>query len=120
MAQQIVKRGSVALVRYPFTDLTVTKVRPAIIMTPDRFLPIMDDVACPFISSVIPSMLLPTDVLLEPSHPSFQGTGLKFRSVIRTHKFTVLHKSLVCRVLGKVDDAMMSIIEQKLRISLGL
>jgi hypothetical protein len=28
MAQSIVKRGSVVLIRYPFTDLTGAKVRP--------------------------------------------------------------------------------------------
>ena len=120
MAQRIVTRGSVVLVRYPFTDLTGTKVRPAIIITPDKFLSSIDDVACLFISSVIPSKLLPTDVLLEPHHPSFQRTGLKFRSIIRTHKFTVLHKSLVYRVLGNIDDALMSIVDQRLRMALGL
>jgi hypothetical protein len=29
MAQQIVRRGSVVLIRYPFTDLTGVKVRPS-------------------------------------------------------------------------------------------
>jgi mRNA-degrading endonuclease toxin of MazEF toxin-antitoxin module len=35
MAQSVVKRGSVVLIRYPFTDLTGAKVRPALVLTPD-------------------------------------------------------------------------------------
>ena len=42
MGRRIAKRGSVVLVRYPFTDLSGAKVRPAIIITPDKFLKRMD------------------------------------------------------------------------------
>ncbi|HBD93051.1 MAG: hypothetical protein A2015_17425 [Spirochaetes bacterium GWF1_31_7] len=41
----MVKRGSVVLIKYPFTDLTGTKVRPAIIITPDKYLHQIDDVS---------------------------------------------------------------------------
>ena len=54
MGRRIVKRGSVVLIRYPFTDLSGAKVRPAIIITPDEFLKRLDDVICLFISSVVP------------------------------------------------------------------
>ena len=43
MASRIVKRGSIVLIRYPFTDLSGEKVRPAIILTPDSLLPILPD-----------------------------------------------------------------------------
>ena len=36
MAQSIVKRGSVVSIRYPFTDLTGAKVRPALVVTGAR------------------------------------------------------------------------------------
>ncbi len=42
MGRRIAKRRSVVLVRYPFTDLSGAKVRPAIIITPDEFLKRMD------------------------------------------------------------------------------
>ena len=35
MAQAVVRRGSVVLIRYPFTDLIGAKVRPALVLTPD-------------------------------------------------------------------------------------
>ena len=75
MAQSLVKRGSVVLIRYQFTDLTGAKVRPALVVTPDYLLPRLEDVLCLFISSVMPEDLLPTDFVLEPGHPSFPDHG---------------------------------------------
>jgi len=139
MAKRVVKRGSVVLVRYPFTDLTGVKVRPAVILTPDELLRKLDDVLCLFISSSIPAdlliplisydgtflskrkvWLLPTDFVLATTHPSFGKTGLKYRSVFRTHKLALLQKSLVLRVLGEMDKGLMNEINQRLRIALGL
>ena len=120
MANPLVGRGSVVLVRYPFTDLSGLKVRPAIVLTPDSLLTILDDVTCLFISSVVPNKLLPTDMVLEMSHPSFSQTGLKYRSVLRAHKLAVLEKTLVLRKLGNVDKSLMNGVNEKLRLSLGL
>lgn len=100
MAQPLVKRGSAVLIRYPFTDLTGAKVRPALVVTPDP--------------------LLPTDFVLEPGHPSFAATGLKHRSVLRMHELALLHKGLVVRVFGEGDQALMSAVKQRLRLALGL
>jgi hypothetical protein len=38
MAQSVVKRGSVVLISYPFTDLSGAKVRPTLVLTPDDLL----------------------------------------------------------------------------------
>jgi mRNA interferase MazF len=107
-------------VRYPFTDLTAVKVRPAVILTPDRLISRLDDVLCLFVSSSVPAELLPTDFVLEPTHPAFFQTGLRFRSIFRCHKLALLHKSLVLRVLGEVDDELMDEINLRLQVALGL
>jgi len=120
MAQSIVKRGSVVLIRYPFTDLTGAKVRPALVVTPDHLLPRLEDVLCLFISSAMPDDLLPTDFVLEPGHSSFPATGLTRRSVLRMHKLALLHKVLVLRVLGEGDQSLIYEVDQRLRLALGL
>lgn len=122
MGKGIVKRGSVVLIRYPFTDLSGLKVRPAVIVTPDQFLSRLDDVLCLFISSVVPEKdeLLPTDFILESEHPSFSKVGLKRRSVFRTHKLALLDKSLIVRVLGETDELLINEINHRLMIALGL
>ncbi len=89
-------------------------------LTPDHLLPRLEDVLCLFISSTMPEDLLPTDLVLEPVHPSFLKTGLKRRSVLRMHKLALLHKALVLRVLGEIDQTLMGEINHRLRLALGL
>ena len=120
MAESVVKRGSVVLICYSFTDLTGVKVRPALVVTPDQLLPRLQDVLCLFISSSMPEDSLPTDFVLEAGHPSFPTTGLKRRSVFRMHKLALLHKMLVVRVLGEGDQSLMFEVDQRLRLALGL
>ena len=108
------------LVRYPFTDLSSAKVRPAVIVTSDQLIPRIDDVLCLFISSSVPDELLPSDLVLEMGHPSFPVTGLRLRSVFRTHKLALLHRSLVLRVLGNLDGDLMHQINLRMSIALGL
>lgn len=120
MGKKIVRRGSIVLVRYPFSDLSGTKVRPAVILTPDNLLFRMEDVLCLFISSSIPAGVLPSDLILEKSHPSFGKTGLQFQSVFRAHKLALLHKSLVVRALGEADQRLIEMLNGKLRVALGL
>jgi mRNA interferase MazF len=120
MAQSIVKRGSVVFIRYPFTDLTGAKVRPALVVTPDPLLLRLEDVRCLFISSVMPDDLLSTDCVLEPGHPSFPTTGLKRRSVLRMHTLALLHKVLVLRIVGEGEPSLMDEVDQRLRLALGL
>ncbi len=116
----LVQRGSVVLVRYPFTDLSTTKVRPAVVVTSNLLLSQMEDILCLFISSVMPGELLPTDFVLEPSHPAFPATGLRLRSVFRTHKLALLHQGLVLRKFGDLEEPLMREIDSRLQIALGL
>lgn len=120
MSPRRLKRGSVVLVRYPFTDLTTAKVRPAVVLSPEPFLSRGDDVVLLFISSVIPPDPLPSDFVLTPEHPAFAATGLKYPSVFRGHKLTVLHKSLVQRVLEELDAELLARLNACLKIALGL
>jgi len=120
MGVRRLKRGSVVLVKYPFTDLTAAKVRPAVILSPDPFLTRGDDILLLFISSVIPIEPLPSDFVLSPQHPSFPATGLKYLSVFRGHKIALLPKAMVTRVLGELDDDLLTRIDACLKAALGL
>jgi len=54
-------RGDIVLVPFPFTDLTSSKVRPAVIVSAD---PQTVDVTIAFISSVLPGIPAKTEFLL--------------------------------------------------------
>lgn len=84
------------------------------------FCPGGDDVLLLFISSVIPADPLPSDFVLAPEHPAFASTGLKYPSIFRGHKITVIHKSLVQRVLRELRDELLARLDACLKIALGL
>lgn len=106
------QRGDIILVRFPFTDLSGSKRRPAIVLA--EYLP---DVVVAFISSIIPAVPEPSDVLLlQPS----RSTGLKKASVIRLRKLATLEEALVTRRLGKLDKGLVTAVDQALLQGLGI
>ena len=77
------------------------KLRPVLLLTgPMGPVP---EVLAAYISSVIPSQLLPSDMLLDPSLPQFRSTHLKTTSALRLHKLATIHASrffdLLCDLL---------------------
>jgi mRNA-degrading endonuclease toxin of MazEF toxin-antitoxin module len=120
MVDPKIRRGSVVLVNFPFADGYSTKVRPAVIITPDNLLSLMNDTLCVFISSSKSIQLLSSDFVIETNSPSFPETGLQFRSTIRTYKIALLEKSLINRVLGVFSDVLIEELNQHLKIALGL
>lgn len=85
------KRGTIILTPFPFTDLTKNKVWPALVVSSNKRKD--SDVIIAFISSVIDSInLTGTDILLDPKEISFKETGLKTTSIIRTDKLATIDK----------------------------
>jgi len=111
-------RGDIVLITFPFSDLTATKVRPALVLSPIS--PKEQDYIVALISSNIERSLSNTDYLLLKSDSAFAETGLKVESVFRMAKLHNLNKSLAKRKIGKVDSNLMQNLETKLRLALGL
>ncbi|HAH19352.1 MAG TPA: PemK family protein [Candidatus Omnitrophica bacterium] len=111
------KRGDIILVPFPFTDLSSSKVRPAVIISAD---PQEEDVSIAFISSVVSNPLKNTEFLLSPSHPNFSSTGLKKESIFKMNKMLTLHTSLILRRLGRAVPAIQKELDKLLKKALGL
>lgn len=88
----------VVLVPFPFDDLSVTKVRPAICLTD----PIgsFRHIVLAFVTSHVPSSPLSTDVILNASDKNFVATGLRVSSTVQLHRMTTITASLIQRELG--------------------
>jgi mRNA interferase MazF len=101
-----VTRGTVVLTPFPFTDLQGAKVRPAVVVSrSDRA---GDDVVLAFISSVKPPKLLPTDLVLSPSHPDFAATGLKAESVVKRDKLATVQRWVLLGELGALSSTLIA------------
>ncbi len=92
-------KGDIVLVPFPFTDLSQTKLRPALILHVDS---VGNDITLCFISSQDPNNLSLEEFAINPSDPEFAGTGLKIASKVRVSKIVTLEKSLVTRRIGKL------------------
>lgn len=109
------QRGDIVLVRFPFTDLSGSKRRPAVVLA--TYPP---DVVVAFISSTIPTVPELSDVVLRPSSTAFAATGLKVPSVIRLRKLATLEQSLITRTLGKLNQDLLTAVDKALLIGLGI
>ena len=103
----------IVLTRFPFTDLSSAKRRPAIVLTSRQAYSSYVIVA--FISSVVPPNLdEDAAFVIEPSHPDFKMTGLQRPSVFRMDKLATLDTAIFTGELGEVSDAVFT--ELKIRL----
>ena len=90
--------GAVVLVPFPFTDLSGTKRRPGLVVSPASFHP--EDLIVCAISSQVPPTLSRREVALEA--PDLVGAPLPKPSVIRLSKLFTMHRGLVIGQFGRV------------------
>ncbi len=114
----MIRRGDIVLLSFPFTDLSGTKVRPAILISDDSFNQQNNDGI--FICVTTQKYQTPFDIQLNKSSPSFRSSGLKENSTIRASKIMCLDKNLVRRRLGSADSALMKKIQSALKCLLAL
>ncbi|MCA6381010.1 MAG: type II toxin-antitoxin system PemK/MazF family toxin [Cytophagales bacterium] len=93
------KKGDIILISFPFTDLTGSKLRPAIVLASSQL-----DVTVAFITTQL-KWREEFDVLLSPT----VANGLKMDSMIRLSKIATLDVELVEGKLGNVtmDDILL-------------
>ena len=98
------KRGEVWLVRFPFSDLSSAKRRPALVLAVHG-----EDVIVLGIFSRVPSRpLRKTWVKIEDDHPTFPQIGLKKTSLLKAEKIAVVHESVLQRKLGDLPPGLIS------------
>ena len=110
--------GEIYLARFPFGDVPGMKLRPVLLLT--ESIGSVPEVLVAYISSVLPAQPLPSDLILDPATPEFQGTHLKVVSAFGLHKLATIHCSSLARHLGALESAQHAIVAGKLRALLGL
>ena len=99
-------KGDIVLITFPFTDLSGSKLRPAVILTDTT----LDLTVC-FITTQI-QWQEPTDVTLLPNLTN----GLKKQSLIRTSKIATLDRKLVKGLLGKLTSNELTELNNKFKL----
>lgn len=104
-----VPKGSTILIHFPFSDLSSTKLRPALVLFEGNL-----DVTVAAMSTQRPDPPLPTDLLIRAGTPSFRETRLKKESWLLIDKIATLEKKFVEGILGEADNDLKREVNAKL------
>jgi mRNA interferase MazF len=114
----IYRHGHVIVVEVPFSDLTGTKRRPALVVSADRFHQTLADIiVCPISSQ--PRFYRrpgPGDCPLE----SWRRVGLRHPSTVRVSKLLAIDKRIVKKSLGKLPPDDVTKVASVIRQAFGL
>ncbi|UIE39772.1 type II toxin-antitoxin system PemK/MazF family toxin [Leptodesmis sichuanensis] len=110
-------KGDIVLVPFPFTDLSQTKLRPAVVLWVDSQ---GQDITLCFISSQNLKDATPDEVILTPDESEFAQTGLKVASKIRVARIVTLERRLLQRRLGKLGQQHLQRLNEALKLAFQL
>lgn len=108
------KRGDVVLVRFPFTDLTTTKKRPALVISTDFYNQSQINLIIAAITSQTHRLGI-GDCLIQ----NWREAGLAKPSQVKA-TITTIEQDLVLRKLGTLTPDDMKVVDQELTKALGL
>jgi mRNA interferase MazF len=108
-----VNKWDIVILRYPFTDLTATKARPALVVSPSPdsggedavFIAVTGNTSCNG----------PYDLIFSSSDPEYSISGLLCDSVIKVDKIFTLHKSLATKKIGKLGPVLQLKVKNQLK-----
>ena len=99
-------KGDIVLIPFPYTDLSGSKLRPALIMAETQF-----DVTVAFITTQL-QWQEPTDILLQPQ----SNNGIKKLSLVSLSKLATIDKGLVVGSIGSINQAEKTELNLKLKL----
>ena len=99
------QKGDIVLIPFPFTDLTGSKNRPALILAVSQ-----SSITVAFISTQS-KWKEDTDLVLQPN----EENGLKKESLVRLSKLATLDKDLAIGLLGRITNKQIESVNSNLK-----
>ena len=104
------RQGDIVLVSFPFTDLTSSKRRPALVLSPDSFNATEPDL----VLAAITSHLTDDPNALHLRRGDFAEGGLPKVSMVKTTKLFTMHSARVVKRIGalrigKMDEVLRTV-----------
>ena len=105
------KKGDIVLIKFPFTDFSSAKLRPALIITDESK---SEDFILAFITTQL-EQKEKYDVLLSIKFEDFQKTGLKKESILKLNKLTTLNKRMIVGKIGFLKGKLIDEVNNNLK-----
>lgn len=116
-AARPIAHGDVILALFPFSDLSTTKRRPAVVLWAD---PGQTDFTLAFISSQQIGHIGIGETVVLPTHPEFSLTGLSVPSKIRATKLVTLSRAFLKRWIGRLGPLLTADLDRALVAALDI
>lgn len=110
----MIKRGDIILIKFPFTDLTSVKIRPALVISSDKYNNASNDAIFMLITSKISNSFM-EDLLVDSTHSEFSATGLKQSSLFKIDRIVILSKAIAAKKLGVAGPQIINEISLRLK-----
>lgn len=109
------QRGDVVLVPFPFTNLSATKTRPAVVVSSDPYHQARPDLLLAYVSSQVSQAHLILDYLLQ----DWAAAGLQRPSFFRP-KVAAIEPTLVAHRVGRLSARDLLEVDRRLRQAMAL
>ena len=109
------RRGDVVLVPFPFSNLSTTKVRPAVVVSSALYHATEPDLLLAALTSRVAAATGPFDYVLN----DWRAAGLRYPSALKPVLFTLDPARVVYRI-GALTSADLAQIDRRLRRALAL
>jgi mRNA-degrading endonuclease toxin of MazEF toxin-antitoxin module len=111
----VFQRGEVVLLPFPFSDLSASKVRPAIVLSTSAYQQSEPDLLVAAVTSQVSAAQGPFDYVLA----DWQSAGLRFPSALKPVLATI-DPSRVLHSVGSLSAADLHEVDARLARALGL
>jgi mRNA interferase MazF len=107
----VYRQGDIVLVAFPFTDLSSSKRRPALVVSPDRFNKRAEDLVLVAITSQVRGG--PDTLSLNPG--DFVRGTMPMQSEVKVTKLFTIHSALVIKTLCRLREQQLAAVLELLQ-----
>lgn len=111
----VFRRGDVVLLPFPYTDLSATKARPAVIVNSDRYYAVNQEILVAYITS----QLVRADPWLDYRLQDWKVAGLLKPSLVKP-RLAAIAPSLVRHTVGSLTPRDLAEVDRRLRRAMAL
>lgn len=104
--------GSVVLVPFPFSDLSLSKKRPCVVLSRSEPKGLPPHLILAMITSNLSGLAFPNDIKIK----DLEAAGLPKPSIIRLDKLVTVESSIVLKKLGELANKDMPNLKGKLKV----
>jgi mRNA interferase MazF len=101
------EQKDIVLIPFPYSDLTLSKKRPALIISNEKIKKMQDRICC-----LVTTKPHKDDLKIDEN--SFEEGALPFKSFIKPHRIFTIQENIIIKNLCKINDNLHNLVVNKI------